>query len=492
MALGVADPQLRPENLYRPDCWAQARALVSTAPELLYSGGIGTGKTRCVLEKADVRCRRYAGARVAVTRLHRQHIGQSILPELKKVIAPSHWEAGYSPAADGGSTLKYPNGSVLVLLGLDWPQRLQSTEWDMIVIEQAEEVEEEHWDFCQGRLRHKTYRVDDEGFATDELAPLQLVAPCNPGSPQHFLFKRFRPDRGSHRVWSVDSIEMPDGRIIPPGDFVREVVVATPRDNLSNLPEWYVRRLMRMHGRYYERMVLGHWVAFEGMVFDVWREDQHVISRPKAWDEWGGYPPPSWDRIRCIDFGYNPDPFVCKWWARMPSGRAIMYREIYKMRRIVSEHARVILREEEKELAALRSASRRNGMEEPPYLKVVASYGDHDAEDRATLEQEGVVVDRAVKDRSPGIQTLYELLTPDEQGIPGLRYVRPEQSLVEGRDPNLEDRGMPTCTIEEYGQLRWDQKGCEGRTEGADHGIDADRYAWHTLRDHSPEYVFLH
>lgn len=450
--------------------------------ENFVGNGIVLHNTRVLCEKGDDRCRTHRGARVALTRLHRQHIGKSILPELRKTIEPARFNANYQPGADGGSTLFYPEtGSELVLMGLDWPQKLQSTEWDLVLVEQAEEIEREHWQMISGRMRNVARPMDETGMAMDGHAPQQIVAACNPEGPDHFLFEMFRPDMGSHRIWTTKPTEMPDGRFLPPGRFVREVVCAGALDNMENLGDAYIERLMRMKGtRYYERMVLGKWVAYEGSVFEMWDTNVHVMSRPRAWDEWGGYPPPSWDRFRAVDFGYHPDPFVCQWWARSPQGDWIMYREIYRSRRIVSEHARVILAEEERELAVLREACERNGFRPPKYLPLEFSFADHDAEDRATLESEGVIVEPAEKDRSPGIQHVCEMLVPVARPgyanpVARVRFIRKDQSLFEGPDRHLESLGLPTCTIEEMGRYRYNPDK-PGKTLGADHGCDALRY----------------
>lgn len=483
-SIDILDPPLYPQGEhFSPNSWAQWRVYTSTSPDLLYSGRLGCGKTKLLCEKGDDRCRSFSPARVAVCRRFREHIGSSILPELRKAITPAHWQWGYRRAEDGGSTLFYPNGSQILLLGLDNPQRLQSTEFDLILIEQCEEVDEEQWQFASGRLRNRALPLDEDGIPMDgPAAPQQIVGACNPESPMHFLYRSFRPDAGSHMQWTTEPTLLPNGHVIPPGDVLREVVCAGALDNLENLDPRYLARLQRMKGRYYERMVLGKWIAFEGMVYDVFDHDLHVIARPKSWSEWGGYPPPSWERMRGIDFGYHPDPFVCRWYVRNPSAGAwIMYREIYMTNRIVSAHARTILREEEKELATAQRYAAQYGHSVPRYINLIGSYADHDAEDRATLESEGVVTERAIKDRSPGIQTMYDLLTPevrDGRLQPRLFYVRPEESLVE-RDEARADLGLPTCGIEEIASYRFDPKKA-GKTLGEDHAMDADRYTHHT------------
>jgi phage terminase large subunit len=91
-------------------------------------------------------------------------------------------------------------------------------------------------------------------------------------------------------------------------------------------------------------------VAFEGSLFDHFDERFHVIDRPAEWSLWGGYPPPTWKRVRSVDFGYTA-PFVWQWWAISPEKVWHLYREIYRSQRMVADHAKVGKAEEAKELA---------------------------------------------------------------------------------------------------------------------------------------------
>lgn len=481
MAVDILPPEQRSLS-WSPHSWAQEAFFFSEAPDLLYSGRLGSGKTTVCCQKADHRCWAYKDARVAVTRRYREDIGASILPVLlDKTITPAHRDWGYAKGDEGGSTLHYPTGSSIIVLGLNRPAKLQSTEFDLILIEQAEEITQDQWDYASGRLRNKAFRIlDDDSVSETETAYLQIAGACNPDTPQHFLFRRFRPDLGSHRIWSDADTTLRDGRVVPAGDLVADCVCAGLLDGMEFLDPKYLARLERKTGPYYKRMVLGQWAAIEGAVWDCFDRDFHVRRRPRAWDEWGGYPPASYERVRAIDFGYV-DPFVCLWLARSaPYAAWWMYREIYMSKRTVPHHATVIQREEEKELQALRQAAERHGHRIPNYINLIGSYADHDAGDRATLSEEGdIVTSAAFKDRSPGFQFVYEALAPHEvtkRMRCGLYFVEPRTidgqpgSLVEVDDA-LEAEGFPICTIEEIPGYRHDpDKPGKDKTVGVDHG----------------------
>jgi hypothetical protein len=159
-----------------------------------------------------------------------------------------------------------------------------------------------------------------------------------------------------------------------------------------------------------------------------------------------------------IDFGYR-NPFVCQWWAVSPDDIYYMYREIYYTHRLVSEHAKEIARWSEGE-------------------DIEDTWADHDAEDRATLEVNGIYTRPAIKDVSPGIQETYSRLAVDEDGKAGIYFFK--NALVEV-DPLLEAEERPFCTIDEIQGYSWRKAGPgrppkEEPNKEDDHGMDALRY----------------
>jgi len=489
MAVEVMDPALLPVGQYfRANSWAQQRFIESQAPDLLYSGSLGSAKTRTLCEKLDRRARTFKKSISVVGRRYRNHLGSTTLAMLReKVISPAHWAWGWRPANDGGSTLFYPNGSEIWMVGFDNPQRLLSSEVDMIMVDECVELTEEMWDAAAGRLRRKVY--DEDG----NMAYWQIGGATNPGSPSHFLYNRFRPNIGSHIEWTRDAQELRNGQIIPAGTMSAECICSGPLDNYENLDPKYLARIGRYHGRYYERMVLGKWVSFEGMVYDCFDHDLHVVRAPRLWDEWGGYPPPDWERVRCIDFGFKPDPFVCLWLARSPRGTLFVYRQIYKTDVLVSQHARHIMALEETELATINKRLWEKGRDPLRWLPFAGTFGDHDAEGRATLAQESggeILVERAIKEVDAGIQTVYELLQP-QIGSDKIRRARlyiVANSLV-GMDVERADAHMPTDLVGELFAYRFPQQPGDKDKPSKDQPVDQHNHACDALRygTHTPK-----
>jgi hypothetical protein len=200
----------------------------------------------------------------------------------------------------------------------------------------------------------------------------------------------------------------------------------------------------------------GIWAAAEGTVYeDSWDRARNVIER---------FPVPrEWPRYLCVDFGYT-NPFVCAWWAMDPDGRLYCYREIYKTKTLVEDHAKQI------------KHYSRWGLEggDPLPREIIC---DHDAEDRATLERHlGLITRPAHKSVRDGIQATAARLRPAGDGKPRLMYFR--DALVE-RDMELVRQKKPACTIEEPESYVWAENNLGIKEEPVkenDHGMDQSRY----------------
>ncbi|WP_245808240.1 phage terminase large subunit [Deinococcus hopiensis] len=77
-----------------------------------------------------------------------------------------------------GSPIKYPNGSEIVVAGIDNPVKLMSAEFDAIYVQEATELTLNDTEFLSTRLRNGVIPYQ------------QLFGDCNPGSPTHWLKKR--------------------------------------------------------------------------------------------------------------------------------------------------------------------------------------------------------------------------------------------------------------------------------------------------------------
>lgn len=252
----------------------------------------------------------------------------------------------------------------------------------------------------------------------------QLIADCNPGTPSHWLNRRCF-DGLMKRILSVHS------------------------DN-PTINDAYLARLARLTGARRERLFLGKWAAQEGLVYQTYNPVTHLKDRFDI--------PPEWRRVRVVDFGFR-NAFVCQWWACDPEGRWYMYREIYMTGRTVRQHAKQIIMLSKNE-------------------RIETTIADHDAEDTATLTEEGISSMLAIKDVKRGIEQVQDMLVLDELKRPRIYLLR--DSLVE-IDPHLQEEKLPYCTEQEFESYVW-PKGVDGKPDKEapvkdhDHGMDCIRY----------------
>lgn len=413
-------PEQRP---YEP--FGAARQLWNDRrPEVVLSGPAGTGKSRACLEKLHAACTRWPGTRGLIVRKTRESLTESGLVTFEEKVLP----AG-SPIARGASrrmrqAYHYPNGSEIVVGGLDKPSKVMSTEYDIVYVQEAIELFENDWESLTTRLRNGVMPFQ------------QLIADTNPDGPLHWLNQRCA--RGQAAMLESRHEDNP-----------------TLWDRASGA--WteagrsYIARLDGLTGVRKPRLRFGKWVQAEGAVYDDWDRQKHLVDRREI--------PADWRRIRAIDFGYS-NPFVCLWIAIDDDGRMYVYREIYRTRRTVKVHAAEI--------------RRLSGDER--YEFTVA---DHDAEDRATLLENGIATIAADKAIRPGIEAVQERLKVAGDGRPRLFVLR--DAPVE-RDETLDEAKKPCSIVEEFDGYCW-TKGGDGKpvkeepVKLNDHALDALRYA---------------
>jgi phage terminase large subunit len=413
-------PQRRP---YQPYGTA-LQALCYKGPELLVSGPAGTGKSRALLEKLHLIAEGCPGSRSLIVRRTRVSVTESALVTFEEKVVPE----GH-PILEGASrpmrqAYRYPNGSSIVIGGLDKPGKVMSTEYDVVYVQEAIELEEDAWEALTTRLRNGI------------LPYQQIIADTNPDRPTHWLKRRC----DSGKTLLLESRHEDNPAL---WDHVRQVW--TPAGQV------YLAKLDALTGPRKARLRYGRWVQSEGVVYEGWDAAIHVRDRFTI--------PADWLRYWTVDFGFT-NPFVCQWWAQDPDGRVYLYRELYQTQLLVEDAAKRMV-----ELSA----------GEPKPKAIIC---DHDAEDRATLARYlKMPTVAAFKDVSPGIQAVAARLRKAGDGKPRLLVMR--DSLVR-RDPALVEAKKPTCFVDEVDGYIWNVDA--GRKQGEepvkkdDHSMDAGRY----------------
>jgi len=402
---------------YQPRGAALA-VFMDRSPEVIIAGPAETGKTLACLQKLDTLCWKYPGIQTAMVRkTYTSLIGTALATYLRKVQTSGavHPFGGERP-----SWLQYPNGSRIYIGGMDNPDKILSAERDLIYVNQAEELTLDDWEKLTTRV---TGRAGNMPWS-------QLLGDCNPGPPSHWIQTRARA--GQLRLLESRHEDNP---VLYQGG----VLTAQGRRTMATLDG--------LTGVRKQRLRYGRWVQAEGGVYEEFDRAAHVVDRFT--------PPADWRRFRAVDFGFTA-PFVCQWWALDGDLRMYLYREMYMTRRTVRVHAGTI-----------------NALSAGEIIETTVC--DHDAEDRATLEENGIMTTAAQKAISVGIQRVQERLKPADDGRARLFFLR---DALHETDQALATLALPICTEQEIESYIWSNKATkEIPVKENDHGMDAMRYA---------------
>jgi hypothetical protein len=360
--------------------------------EVVIKGPARTGKSLAMVHRMNAVLAHYAGARGLMVRKTRSSLNEAALADYEEKVVPRNlavYPDTRTQQRKIRSVYEYPNGSVLVVAGMDTPERIMSTEYDIVAVQETTELAEHDWELLVTRLSHGKIPFYQ-----------QIMGDMNPTYPTHWINKRIAAG-------------------------ITKMLYSRHEDN----PRWwdgtkwtvegerYIENLKRgLSGVRYLRLFKGVDAAAEGAVYPDFNFSDHT--------EPGRVFPRDWRRIRTIDFGFR-HPFVCQWWAIDPDGKMYRYREIFYSQRIVEDHAKQIIK--------------LSGNE-----RYEATIADHDAEGRATLHKMGIRTVPAFKAVRLGIDAVTQRLR--DKRIVFLRdgeFEGERCGRVE-KDPLLAEIGRPT------------------------------------------------
>ena len=431
------------ESVFTPLDW-QVAPWRDKSPIVLLDGPAGTGKSHVWAYKIDALMRKYPGAMGLMVRKTRESMTNSTL------LFFDHIVLGDDPNVrliGQKKRFEYANGSMLAYGGMKDENQRQAIRsiglqggLDYVWIEEANLLTRADFDELLSRMR---------GTASNWW---QIMLSTNPDSDQHWIYKD----------------------LIQGGMATRHL--AETKDNIYNPADYAEGTLGMLTGVRKKRLKDGLWVSAEGAVYEDYRYETHVIEPFDV--------PEDWTRFRSVDFGYR-NPFVCQWWALDEDDRLYLYREIYMSERTVAAHCDQI-----KQIESGASRSEWDELDESAKMAVWRSeasearlirytVADHDAEDRETMRENGIVTRPASKAIKTGIEKTQERYAIQGDGRARIFFFN--DALVEV-DTRMSDKKKPTSTVEEISSYQY-PPGKDGKPEKEvpvdvdNHGMDAARYA---------------
>ena len=320
----------------------------------------------------------------------------------------------------------YPNGSEVVVGGLDKPSKVMSTEYDLIYVQEAIELFEGDWESLTTRLRNGVMPYQ------------QLIADTNPDAPTHWLRLRAEAKRAvMHESRHEDNPTIWD---------------ATAHD-WTPAGASYIAKLDALTGVRHDRLRRGAWVAATGTVYgDEWDERIHLVAKADI--------PTCRRAVVGIDWGFT-NAGVMSVFSIDGDGRMYRVLEHYRTGQLIgwwvdrARHIRDLYHPE----AFVCDPSQPGSIQE--------------------LRNAGLNAVPAVNNIELGIQAVKARLAPAGDGRPRLFLAR---DGLAARDEALAEAKQAVSTVDEFSLYVY-PKGQDGKSlkevpvDADNHGLDALRYA---------------
>jgi phage terminase large subunit len=456
-----------PIHRYTPDgfkIWGQMWRLWSSHASVKIAGGTyDAGKTYSLCAYIDWLARKYRGARMTFVHRSLNRVYRNILPTYYKYL-------GYTPTSRDASKptyvtrfggekpefFEYPDGTRIYVNGLDKPQNLLSDFFDAAFVNQCELLPFEAWDELTARVSERA-----------GVMPIaMLMGDCNPNAPHHWIRQQTKDgkldyfrmsfldnpeiiEQGSERLeqFKIDFGNNPDPKLL------NQVMDLFSESGLRR-----VEKLKNLDGLRFKRGFLGLWASGEGLVFEDFEPETHVVDTTIM---------PNWRRYLSVDWGYR-NPASVIWWALSPDDRLYAYKEIYKTKLTKPDLIALI---------------KKNC--DPHEDKI--HYAAVDSEDQDGVEQLRRAKFRVIepkKDRVAQIDAVKERLKKDQTGQPSIFFLR--DRLVHPPDEDLKDDYRPVEVTDEFLSLSYAEKLKGTRRDdedvvGDNHGVDGASYLIQSL-----------
>lgn len=228
---------------------------LSNQSEIILTGPTRTGKTLGILAKGWNLANVHRNLRCLLIRKQRTDLSETVLVTLERdLIGLLHPMIVEGPRRQYRQIYQLDNGSSIVVGGLDKPGKILSSEYDIILVPQAEELMPADWETLITRLSGLSLPANEQ----------QIIGDCNPASPQHWIMQRSLD--GKLNLWETyhkDNPLLHDG------------------EDWTEFGRAYLDRLsLSLTGTERQRLLEGKWVQAEGVVYSEFANENIVDTEP--------------------------------------------------------------------------------------------------------------------------------------------------------------------------------------------------------------------
>lgn len=283
---------------------AQDEFLESKARFTLFSGGVGAGKTHIGAFKSFLVGSKAVCTGMAVAPTYRM-LKDSTLIKFQEIA-----EDVIAEYIKSDMIIVLENGTRILFRSAEDPDHLRGVNLNFIWYDEASYMKEQAWFIGIARLRETAYTQEGE-----PIKPCAFIT-CTPKG-QNWLYQEFVKRHG-----------LGDGY---------KVIRTSTYENAENLDADYIASLEAGYsGKYFAQEVKGEFVLFEGLVYDMFREDIHIWPRDTELPKFG-------EIAYGLDYGYtNPTAISVHGLIRQDTRRFdIQIDELYERG---LDHADVVLR----------------------------------------------------------------------------------------------------------------------------------------------------
>lgn len=390
------DPQVMPEHL-------------------MLEGPGGASKSWSILCFLIWCAQTWPGIRVLIVRQTRASLVESACQTLEKILTPGH---PMLKGADPENRQSYRLGESKFVLGsMEHPDRLYSTDWDIVYVQEASQISFDAWDRFARGMRNES-----------SLPFSLLIGDTNPHKLTHWIKRE--GDRG--KITMLRSLHIDN-----PAYFVKDENAPDGSGyRMTPLGRRYMRTLSNMSGVRRKRLYEGVWCSAEGAIWPEFDMLIHGVTLDR--DEQGWISKETLHKLDVrafygvYDWGHD-HPGVFQLWAYAGNNKRYRIAEVYRRRWQIDQFAEKILELHEHYPTELIFC----GHDRPD---AVDAFNDRLGASRTGPGQIAVKADNAVHQ---GIECVRRLLS-DRGGGPYIFFDR--NAIYGGRDEELADAGKPWCT----------------------------------------------